>query len=145
MNSVRVLWAVVLGGAMGIAAGGCGGSGEEVVEAKGRVTDAGNVLQVEGRDIGVGYVRVEFYRIGDDGQQATESEGCVVDENGNFSLRGATGNGIPPGKYRIAVRQWDPFPDVDRLEGRFDAENSPIIREVTGQEDIVIDVSKPEG
>ena len=56
---------------------------------------------------------------------------------------GRRAGGLPPGKYRIAVRQWDPYPDTDKLGGKFDAQNSPIVREITGEEDIVIDLSKP--
>ncbi|MDZ7617757.1 MAG: hypothetical protein U1E05_12180 [Patescibacteria group bacterium] len=41
--------------------------------------------------------------------------------------------------------QWDPFPDFDRLEGRFSAERSPLVREITENMQIDIDVSRPEG
>lgn len=145
MNRIRTVLVLIAGGLVCLATGGCGSGGGETVQAKGRVTDAGKPLEVQGRDVGIGVVRIEFYRIGEDGKQATEPETAVADEDGYFDLPGRDGHGIPPGKYRIAVRQWDPLPDVDRLGGRFDAQHSPIIREVTGREDIVIDVSKPEG
>lgn len=132
-----------------LATSGCGGGGEPTVSARGTVTDAGRPLQVKGRDLGLGTVVVQFYRIGDDPKgarrQSTDPEEAVVDAEGNFRVPGRRGDGIPPGKYRIAVRQWDPYPQVDRLKGRFDEKNSPIIREITGEEDIVIDVSKPKG
>lgn len=73
-------------------------------------------------------VLVRFYRIGDDGQQSTDPEEAAVDAEGNLEVPGAAGSGIPPGKYRIVVRQWDPYPQVDRLNGKFDEKNSQIIR-----------------
>ena len=124
---------------------GCGGPGEKVVAVEGRVTNAGQPLPVAGREMGLGMVRVEFYRIGEDGQQTSDPETAGVDKDGYFRVRGPDGNGIPPGKYRIAVRQWDPFPDTDRLEGKFDENNSPIVREIATRAEIIIDVSKPEG
>ena len=134
------LWALLC-----LAATGCGGSGERTVSARGKVTDAGRPLEVKGRDLGLGTVVVQFYRIGQDGRQSTDPEEAQVDADGNFKVPGRRGDGIPPGRYRIAVRQWDPYPQVDRLKGRFDERNSPIIREIAGEEDIVIDVSKPKG
>lgn len=136
---------LLLSGPLCLAVAGCGSGAEKVVRVRGNVTDAGRPLDVEGRDIGVGMVKVEFYRIGEDGTQSTDPEGTVADADGNFDVPGPNGNGIPPGKYRIAVRQWDPYPQEDKLGGRFDPENSPIIRQITGGEEILIDVSKPEG
>jgi len=123
---------------------GCG-KGEHVVKVKGQVTNAGKPLQVAGRDIGLGMVQVEFVRIGEDGQPVGNREGAVADDDGRFEIYGRDGAGIPPGKYRIAVRQWDPYPQHDKLDGRFAAGNSTIVREVSGNEDILIDVSRPEG
>ncbi len=124
---------------------GCGDGGADTVYVRGKVSDGGRPLEVEGREVGLGMVLVQFYRIGDDGQQSTDPEEAAVDAEGNFEVPGREGSGISPGKYRIVVRQWDPYPQVDKLGGRFDAQNSQIIREVTGEEEIEIDVSKPEG
>jgi hypothetical protein len=123
----------------------CGGGGEPTVSARGRVTHAGRPLLVKDRDLGLGTVVVQFYRIGEDGRQSADPEEAEVDADGNFEVPGRTGHGIRPGRYRIAVRQWDPYPQVDRLKARLDEKNSPIIREITGEEDLVIDVSKPQG
>lgn len=43
------------------------------------------------------------------------------------------------------VRQWDPYPQNDKLGGEFSEANSRIVREIGGGEDISIDVSRPEG
>jgi hypothetical protein len=119
---------------------GCGGSKQEpAVRAKGRILMNGKPLAVspQNREVGIGYVRVEFYRLGPDGKPQDPPEGMVVDENGYFELMG---RGIPPGKYRIAVYHYDPD---DKLGGRFDKDHSPIVREVTGKEDLIIDLATP--
>jgi|YNPMSStandDraft_1061717.scaffolds.fasta_scaffold43994_2 hypothetical protein len=119
---------------------GCGGKGQEpAVRAKGRIVMNGKPLVVspQNRQVGIGYVRVEFYRLGPDGRTGDPVGGMVVDENGYFELMG---RGIPPGKYRIAVYHHDPD---DKLGGRFDKDHSPIVREVTGNEDLIIDLAKP--
>lgn len=122
---------------------GCGGKPQEPsVRAKGRILMNGKPLAVspKNREVGIGSVRVEFYRLSPDGKPLDPSEGMVVDENGYFELQGRDGRGIPPGKYRIAVYHYDPD---DKLGGRFDKDHSPIVREVTGNEDLVIDLAKP--
>jgi hypothetical protein len=43
------------------------------------------------------------------------------------------------------VRQLDPAPDNDKLQGRFNLKNSKIVRDVSPDNEIVIDVSRPEG
>jgi hypothetical protein len=123
---------------------GCGSGGEPAVPARGTVTDAGEPLHVAGRDVGIGMVVVQFYRLGDDGQAASLAAEAQAQADGAFDAPGRDGRGLPPGKYLIAVRQWDPFPTTDKLGGRFDEKRSKIVRELDGRE-IVIDVSKPEG
>jgi hypothetical protein len=81
--------------------------------------------------------------------------------SGSFSVPGKEGRGIPPGKYRIAVTQKmtreafdasNPKPrkgmkgvdrETDTLGNKFSIDTSPIIREVTGAQEIVIDLDKP--
>ena len=92
-------------------------------------------------------MEVAFIEMKGEGREAKAGEVFTThaDENGAFKMAGRLGNGLPPGKYRIAVRQWDPFPQTDRLGGKFGEKSTRIVREVTGKEEIVIDVSKPEG
>jgi hypothetical protein len=123
---------------------GCGKS-DRAVRATGRVTNAGEPLRVMGREMGLGMVQIQFFRIDDGSLQASEAEGTVANEDGQFEVCGREGKGITPGRYRIAVRQWDPYPQCDRLGGRFSEDNSPIIREVTGREAILIDLARPDG
>ena len=125
-------------------AGGCSARThkEGTVKVHGEVTDAGQPLHVERRDVGVGRVNIGFYRIYDDGQPLVEVTSADAAEDGSFEVI----DGIEPGKYLIAVRQWDPFPSLDQLGGRFDEENSTIVRVLEGDEqELIIDLSKPEG
>jgi len=122
---------------------GCGqGGGEGLIQVKGKLTNGGQPLQVKRQDIGLGLVQLEFYRLEENGRQSTDPESARVDSQGNFTVPGHTGKGIAPGKYRIAVRQWDPYPSFDRLGGKFDAQHSPIIREIRGPEELSLDVAK---
>ena len=74
-------------------------------------------------------VTLHFIPLGADDRPSGEYESAQADEDGAFRVLGPTGEGLPPGRYRIAVYQWDPYPDTDRLEGRFDDEHSQIVRE----------------
>ncbi len=140
---VRLLAAL---GMISLVVGCGGGSGEQLVQVHGTLTNAGQPLEVEGRDVGLGIVRVDFYEIDENGVQTTDPQpGLLAPDRKSYTVPGRSGNGLPVGKYRIVVRQWDPFPDFDRLEGRFDEQNSPIIREITEDTEINIDVSRPEG
>ena len=115
---------------------------EDAVATQGKVTNAGQPLTTS--DPVYGYVEVVFISV-PEGDKPPESFTARADASGSFSVAGKLGEGIPPGKYRIAVRQWDPWPDTDKLERKFDEQNTKIVREVTGEGDINIDVSKPEG
>ncbi len=122
---------------------GCGGAPvEKTYSVSGTITDNGDPLQVAGADIGVGMVQVLFYLQKPDGTQAEEWESAKVDAAGKFTLLGKDGRGIKPGKYRIAVRQWDPYPQTDKLGGMFDEKNSPIIRDISENTTIEIDLAK---
>jgi hypothetical protein len=83
-----------------------------------------------------------------------------VDAQGGFKLTGSLGKGILPGKYQIAVYQWErvqlkrgekPGKDVvkgrrDALQQKFAEKTSPIVRDITLQTTTLeLDVSKPEG
>lgn len=129
---------------------GCGSgnpSEGEVVIVRGKVTNAGQPLKVAHADVGAGWVQVVFVK--DAGQGAAagadQTYSTKADEAGAFELKGRFGNGIPPGKYRIAVRQWDPYPNKDGLQGKFSEQQTPIVREVDGKTPLEIDVSKPQG
>ena len=62
-----------------------------------------------------------------------------------FEVPGKTGDGIPPGKYRIAVKHLRGARGEDVLEGAFAPDKSPIVREILESQELTIDVGKPEG
>lgn len=52
---------------------------------------------------------------------------------------------VPPGKYKVGVEQFDPTPQVDKLNGAFHAGSSKIKRDLDGKAPLAIDLAKPEG
>lgn len=123
-------------GVSGLFTGGCGGpAGPAPVMVRGEVTNNGEPLKVKPM---VGRVQVTFFPLNEAGEPAGDRAEAAVLPNGEFTVHGSNGKGIPPGKYKIAVRQWDEFPTKDVLQGKCDEKNSKIIREVKGGEDIII-------
>ena len=57
---------------------------------------------------------------------------------------GSEGKGIPRGKYRVAIFR-GAIGTEDEFKDQFSKDNSPIIREIDGKSEIVIDLDKPEG
>jgi hypothetical protein len=110
-------------------------SGPAKVDVTGKVTNKGELLKV-GKQ---GVIQVIFYLYPDvkEGNPVTGHPAKVNKETGTFDIKG-----LPVGKYLIAVEQFDPYPRTDLLEGAFDRKNSPIVRDVTGQEPIDIDLAK---
>lgn len=68
-------------------------------------------------------------------------------EDSSFAVAGKTDQGIPPGKYRISVQQFvpDPTAQINEMNARFTLEKSAIIREVTDETPIIIDLARPTG
>ena len=125
---------------------GCGQQYERpgTVKVSGTVTDGGTPLHVEGRDVKIGWVTISFSQIPPEDQvdrQLVVSAAAQVDAEGNFELI----DGIEPGEYLITIQQWDPYPQRDRLKGKFDEKNSKVIRNITEDTVMDIDVSQSEG
>lgn len=122
---------------------GCGGGvGEPKFSSvlAGKVTRGGQPLQVNKAQHG-DYANVQVVFIPLDKGSASIS--TTAAEDGTFQVELAEGQTISPGKYRIAVYQWNPQPERDELGGKFSEENSPIEREITGEgETINIDLSE---
>lgn len=116
---------------------GCGPAGEKRVSVTGTVKNKGQILTVKPM---VGRVQVTFIPVTAPGAPAADPQEAVVKPDGTFTVPGTDGKGIAPGKYKIAVRQWDEFPRVDTLQGAFDATNTPLEREITETIKIDIDV-----
>ena len=122
---------------------GCTSGPPRVTGVHGRLLDKGQPLQIpQGLPPGDPGVRVTFYPM--DEKAGTEAQQAVVNPDGTFTVPGNDRKGIPPGKYRIGVAL-GAFGTPDKLKGAFGEKNSPIVRDVTGAEEIVIDVGKPNG
>jgi hypothetical protein len=149
LRSVTILTALAL--ATGFLAG-CGKDNAALgprVKPKGRILKNGLPLQyTESPNTrlppGDPGMQVIFIKVGTS-DAGTEIPARIVDpREGTFDLAGEDGNGIPPGKYRIAVIL-APVGGTDVFKGKFDRTNSKIERELKGNEDVVIDVDKPNG
>jgi hypothetical protein len=113
-------------------------AGPQMVACQGTLLKDGKPLEVAQREIGVGQVKIDFIPADATGP-TPQSFGATVDPKGNFSVPG----GMTPGKYKVAVYQWDPYPNVDKLQGAFAPDKTSLIREVDGKSDIKIDLAQP--
>src|SRR5439155_594625 len=77
-----------------------------------------------------GMVQVIFHPLKEGA--AKDTYPAAVKPDGTFEVGGKDGRGIPEGKYRVEVHQWDPYPKLDRLGVRFGANTSPIEINVAG-------------
>jgi len=114
---------------------GCGGGKKKV---EGKLTQNGQPLTVSDKG-----VIVMNLVAAEEGKDKTPYP-AEVKSDGTFEITGPERKGIPPGKYRISLQQFDPYPKNDKLGGKFASEKSPLVREVTGSF-LEIDVAKPGG
>lgn len=125
---------------------GCGSSGPEYKETvilKGKVTKGGQPLTVNKAQMG-DYARVEATFIPEAADATPHT--VVVKEDGTFDMVTTEGKPLPEGKYKVAVRQWEPVNTNDLLKGAFDEKNTPIKREIKSDtKEVTIDLDKPNG
>ncbi len=89
------------------------------------------------------YARVQLTFVPADGQ-GKKSYSAEVGEDGSFTVATDEGQRIPAGKYRVVVEQWEPYPDVDRLQGKFNQQNSRVTREIVeSTQELEVDLDKP--
>ncbi|VTS07420.1 carboxypeptidase regulatory-like domain-containing protein [Tuwongella immobilis] len=115
--------------------------GPKTVSITGKITKDGQPLTISPASEAskIGRIDATFYPY-------TEEKGKIVEpyaalynsKDGTFTLD----QPLPPGKYRLAVQLWDPYPQKDLLKGGYTRENSPITVEIQGGESIDIDLSK---
>ncbi len=134
-SSRRSRLLALLGLAACLALAGC--SGAKRCKVSGTLTRGGKPLEVHPM---TGKLMVVFRGIGDGA--TTDPQYAIVKPDGSFTVPGPDGKGIPPGKYRITVEQFDPFPTTDKLGGKFNERNSKIEREVTGNDHFDLDLDK---
>jgi hypothetical protein len=121
---------------------GCGGQPvlePAGVEQTGRLTKGGKPLEVAPV---VGMVELSFYLA--DGS-SPDPQGAEVRPDGTFVLKGTTGRGVQPGKYKVVV-VWNKDGMGDALNGAFSLEKTTIVREVKEPPvEIVIELDRPNG
>jgi hypothetical protein len=131
---------------------GCG-SGESLVVVSGEVVEGGTPVAIPDFEEGENCFEVEFFPLDEAGNLVSAaSYAAVVEEDGSFEVKGPMGEGIPPGKYRVAVWRVGGEEDEEDEEeaaatgpwAKFNKENSPFEFEVPGDE-IVIDISQAGG
>lgn len=110
------------------------------VKLKGKLSDNGEPLFVEGIENATGMIRVGFHPILE-GKPTEEVTSAAVDLEGNFELT----DGIEPGEYLITVGQYEPYPQNDLLKGKFGPKKSPIRKVIDADTELDIDISRPEG
>jgi len=117
-------------------AAGCGGG---MAKVKGQIVDGGQPLTFPSNT-----ASVQLSPIGEDGKaDMSKVYGCVVNGDGSFELL-ASGGEVPAGKYQVSV-------EITAKQGferakQFSASAKPLVREFkSGPNELVIDLSKPEG
>lgn len=122
---------------------GCGSGGEKTVVVRGKVHRKGELLQLTSKVPGGSQIDVGFYPV-TDGKDLKDPKIVKVDPaTGTFDLGAGGGKGILPGKYKITVQQFDPRPD-DKLKGAFSQEKTPIVMDISADQEIDIDLAKYE-
>jgi hypothetical protein len=125
-------------------AAGCSGR----LQPRGRLTKNGDpYLPGEHETVHLALIRVQDAAPAPE-KSDQESSGSYVAtfnrEDGTFLVGGADGKGLPAGKYRVTVQIMKNKKDL--LNGAFGAQNSPIVREVTGKADeLNLDLAHPNG
>src|SRR4029079_9637687 len=74
-----------------------------------------------------------------EGEQLTPKTTECDRNTGKFEIRD-----VRPGKYKIGVQQFDPNPQVDKLNGGFLPDKGKIVRDIDGKSPLTIDLDKPE-
>src|SRR5688572_12052912 len=104
------------------------------------VTVTGTVLK-DGKPLVVGPTGVLQVTlmpdVGPDEEYTSKIGEC--DREGKFTI-----TDVPPGKYKVGVEQFDPTPQVDKLNGVFHPGAGKIKREIDGKAPLEIDLAKPE-
>jgi hypothetical protein len=152
-----------------LAGSGCQ-PGNQGVTVTGRLVENGSPLKdsAQGLPPGTPPIQIAFHTVPIQGQASGESFHSEVNsETGEFTTRGPSNQGIPPGKYRISVSVSVPAPAAvrpgrsgsgvagapnparfmgtrDRLKGAFSPRKSPLEVEITRPSRLIIDVgAKP--
>jgi hypothetical protein len=124
----------LLAGLVALASLFCGCNRNPNVNVEGTVLKNGQPIPVSA----TGYVQVTLHPdVGPDVPFTPRIAECDR-ATGKFEIRE-----VLPGKYKIGVEQFDPNPQIDKLNSAFRADTGKIIREIDGKTPLTIDIAKP--
>jgi hypothetical protein len=109
------------------------GCGPGVVQPNGKIVKGGQPVKVSDK----GVIVLNF--VPAEGGKEGASYSADTKPDGTFKIIGSDGKGIPPGKYKVAVQLFDPYPSNDLLKGKYAMGKTELTVDV-GKEDVVIDV-----
>jgi hypothetical protein len=128
---------------LGVLAAGCGGGDapplhlKDVsgVTVKGQLVQRGQLLKIAKDET----IHITFVSTDDD-KVASTSE--FNPEDGTFEVKGPTGKGLPPGKYKVGLASDRTDAGIDRFEEVFNTQSTPLVAEIGSEEGqfFVIDV-----
>jgi hypothetical protein len=127
----RIIFGLLLAG-LCLAGTGCGG-GSNISSISGKIVKDGQPFKLSEK----GVFTITFLPDG-----GGNGFGPDWKPDGTFVLYGPERKGVPPGKYKVAVEAYDPYPGPDLLKGEFKQAKTPIVKELSGNTPIEIDVSK---
>jgi hypothetical protein len=129
---MRTLIGTLLFLAVGLSTGCSGGGGSKV---NGKIVKGGQPFTLSDKGV---FVLVFV----NEAENPPKMYNATTKPDGTFTVIGADGKGIPPGKYKVQVQAMDPYPQKDLLGGKFaPAEKSPLTVEV-GKGEIVVEVGQ---
>jgi hypothetical protein len=140
VNSVRAtagsLFCLAVGVSLLGLVGGCN-SGPAKVNVSGTVSKNGQPLKVSKQ----GVVEIMFVSQGSDTERQKTKTAEADPETGKYQIKG-----IEVGKYKVTIRQIDPMPTTDLLDGAFNKQNSKILRDVESNDQVIdIDIARDAG
>jgi hypothetical protein len=120
---------------LGLFALGCGDSSH--IRAKGRIVKGGQpFLTPEGEGLRIFFVPLEVPQ----GDRYDSYAAEYDPQDGSFRVQGKDGRGLPAGKYRVDLQLMKSKEDL--LSGKLLGKKSPFVLEVTGREDLVINLDE---
>jgi hypothetical protein len=138
-------FAALLCSVAAITSAGCGKS-TGLVKPKGKIIRNGAplIVNTEGLPPGDRGLHVVFSR--QDGDKGKEEYPTKVDvATGTFEAVGQNGKGIPRGKYSITIQLGAMIAKEEPGPNQPGREHWTVEREVTGNDEIIIDVDRPDG
>ena len=114
---------------------GCGDSSH--LHARGRIVKGGQpYVMPDGQGMRIFFVPLDSPK----GEHFDSYAAEYDPDNGNFEVKGKDGRGLPAGRYRVDLQLMEKKEDL--LNGGLLGKKSPFVCEVTGKDDLVIDLDQ---